>query len=197
VLTQVPTAGAKVRVLTRRGVGAGRGQVYDVRKSEDKRVLESTFTSGKHSDAVWELVWVDKGSERGEALVSVSSDGRVSLWTMSKGLENSDLIKLKRVASHKKAAAAAGAPPAAQPNTKKEAFISRCPCPRPLPLLCVVWPRPRGSPQTLFLGAPQGAPQGALRWASTRPPRAPSFCFSLPRPPPRGAAGAWDDDDGC
>ena len=97
-------------------------QVYDVRKLEDKRVLESTFTSGKHSDAVWEVVWVDKGSERGEALVSVSSDGRVSLWTMSKGLENSDLIKLKRLASHKKAA-----PAAQQANTKKEAFISRLP----------------------------------------------------------------------
>ena len=36
--------------------------VYDVRKAEDKRVLESTFTSGKHSDAVWEVVWVDKGN---------------------------------------------------------------------------------------------------------------------------------------
>jgi hypothetical protein len=45
---------------------------------------------------------VDKGSERGEALVSVSADGRVTQWTMSKGLENSDLIHLKRVSAHKK-----------------------------------------------------------------------------------------------
>ena len=45
---------------------------------QDKFVLESSFTSGKHSDAVWEVVWVDKGNERGETLVSVSSDGRVT-----------------------------------------------------------------------------------------------------------------------
>ena len=46
--------------------------------------------------------WVDKGPERAEALVSVSSDGRVTQWSMSKGLECSDLIKLKRVSTHKK-----------------------------------------------------------------------------------------------
>ena len=106
------------------GLYDGTVGVYDVRKPEDKRVLESSFTSGKHSDAVWEVVWVDKGTERAEALVSVSSDGRVTQWTMSKGLENSDLIKLKRVASHKKPPAA-GTGGGAPSSSAKEAFISR------------------------------------------------------------------------
>ena len=103
------------------GLYDGTVGVYDVRKAEDECVLESSFTTGKHSDAVWELVWLNKGPERGEALVSVSADGRVTQWTMSKGLEYSDLIKLKRVASHKKAGGGAGT----AAHNKKEAFISR------------------------------------------------------------------------
>ena len=30
-------------------------QVYDVRKEEDKPVLESGYGGGKHSDCVWEV----------------------------------------------------------------------------------------------------------------------------------------------
>ena len=54
---------------------------------------------------------------------------RVTQWSMSKGLENSDLIRLKRVAQNKKPPAqgvGAGGPgggPAT--NAKKESFISR------------------------------------------------------------------------
>lgn len=102
------------------GVGMydGTVAVYDVRKEEDKPVLESGYGGGKHSDCVWEVRWTDKdhGAERGEVLVSVSSDGRVAQWSMSKGLEHTDLIKLKRVNTQSKSAAA---------NTKREAFISR------------------------------------------------------------------------
>lgn len=57
--------------------------------------------------ALEQVRWVDKGPERAEALVSVSSDGRVTQWSMSKGLECSDLIKLKRVSTHKKVEACA------------------------------------------------------------------------------------------
>lgn len=84
------------------GMYDGRVAVYDVRKEDDKAVLEASYNGGKHSDSVWEVRWVDKGPERAEALVSVSSDGRVTQWSMSKGLECSDLIKLKRVSTHKK-----------------------------------------------------------------------------------------------
>ena len=84
--------------------------VFDVRKVDadnglTKPMLESGHGSGgKHTDPVWQLVWVNQGkdgqgAERGEMLVSISSDGRVTKWDMKKGLENQDLMKLKRVGS--------------------------------------------------------------------------------------------------
>ena len=54
---------------------------------------------GKHSDAVWEVQWVSKGgksTDKGEGLVSISSDGRIVEWSMKKGLEYTDLMNLKR-----------------------------------------------------------------------------------------------------
>jgi hypothetical protein len=60
---------------------------------------------------VWKLQWVERG-EVGESLISISTDGRVTQWSIKKGLEHTDLMKLKRV--HRRtiptaaAAAAAG-----------------------------------------------------------------------------------------
>ena len=45
--------------------------------------------------------WVQ---ERGEVLVSISTDGRVTQWNMKKGLENQDLMVLKRVTAAAKQA---------------------------------------------------------------------------------------------
>lgn len=48
---------------------------------------------GKHRETVWELKWVERervhGDEqsRGETLVSISTDGRVTQWIIRKGLE--------------------------------------------------------------------------------------------------------------
>jgi WD40 repeat protein len=73
--------------------------VYDVRKKGDTPVVENRESLGKHLDAVWEIKWVSKGgasADKGETLVSVSSDGRVVEWSMKKGLEYLDLILLKR-----------------------------------------------------------------------------------------------------
>ena len=49
-------------------------------------------------------------SERGEKLVSISSDGRITQWTMKKGLDHTDLIKLKKFPN-----------PAKQKDVKSEA----------------------------------------------------------------------------
>lgn len=38
-----------------------------------------------HTDAVWQVKWVAQG-ERGERLVSISTDGKVKVWSMKKGL---------------------------------------------------------------------------------------------------------------
>lgn len=44
-----------------------------------------------------QVKWVNKGVERGETLVSVSTDGRVVEWSMKKGLSFSPLMVLKRI----------------------------------------------------------------------------------------------------
>mmetsp|Transcript_24966 Transcript_24966/g.81789 ORF Transcript_24966/g.81789 Transcript_24966/m.81789 type:complete len:774 (+) Transcript_24966:69-2390(+) len=94
------------------GLYDGTVSVYDVRAPTDKPVLESGHTGGKHSDPVWKLRWVQSGSEQSESLVSISTDGRVTQWSIKKGLEFMDLMKLKRVAR-------------ARGGGKQEAFISR------------------------------------------------------------------------
>jgi WD40 repeat protein len=81
------------------GLYDGTVSIYDVRKPEDAPMLESGHTSGKHTDPVWGLKWVDEGKGQGEILVSISTDGRVTQWHMKKGLEHTDLMMLKRVAS--------------------------------------------------------------------------------------------------
>jgi WD40 repeat protein len=64
-------------------------------------------------EPVWQLAWIDKGAERGESLVSVSSDGRVAEWNMKKGLSSSTLMVLKRTSAPNRAAQ-----PGAAPNSK-------------------------------------------------------------------------------
>lgn len=43
--------------------------------------------SSRHSDAVWDVRWVDRGPEKipREQLLSIGGDGRVYQWTMKKG----------------------------------------------------------------------------------------------------------------
>jgi WD40 repeat protein len=70
--------------------------VFDVQRSgEDSEAsaLESDF---KHLDPVWGVQWIYQGDDRGESIVSVSSDGRVLQWSIKKGLEHTELTKLKR-----------------------------------------------------------------------------------------------------
>ena len=87
------------------GLYDGTVAIFDVRKMDSKPMLESGHgTGGKHTDPVWQLCWVDQGSEKGEILVSISSDGRVVKWDMKKGFENQDLMKLKRVTAPSKQA---------------------------------------------------------------------------------------------
>lgn len=70
--------------------------IYDVRKKDNKPVAESSQMLEKHIDTVWEVRWHDQGAEKGENLVSISSDGRIVEWSIKKGLEFRDLINLKK-----------------------------------------------------------------------------------------------------
>ncbi|CAG9331817.1 unnamed protein product [Blepharisma stoltei] len=70
--------------------------IYDVRKKDNKPVAESSQMLEKHIDTVWEVRWHDQGSEKGENLISISSDGRITEWSIKKGLECRDLLNLKK-----------------------------------------------------------------------------------------------------
>lgn len=95
------------------GVGFYNGTVavYDVRIGTNEPIMESGHSSGQHSDPVWQLQWVKQSSNQSENLVSISTDGRVTNWSIRKGLEYMDLMELKRVSK--------------TGGAKKEAFISR------------------------------------------------------------------------
>lgn len=104
------------------GLYDGTVAIYDVRAPTDKAILESGHgVPGKHSDPVWKVKWIKRGADRDETLVSISTDGRVTQWSLKKGLEYIDLMKLKRVA--RKTTVASGANNNSAPQT--EAFISR------------------------------------------------------------------------
>ena len=59
----------------------------------------------KHSGPVWQVKWVIKersmGDDKNENLVSISVDGRVLQWSIRKGFESTQLMKLKRMITPK------------------------------------------------------------------------------------------------
>ena len=57
--------------------------------------MHSTFPSLLAADPVWKVKWVDFG-DRGESLVSISTDSRVIRWSTAKGLERTLLMTLKK-----------------------------------------------------------------------------------------------------
>ncbi|CAD8093566.1 unnamed protein product [Paramecium sonneborni] len=74
--------------------------VWDIRRKSNKPITENKEMAGKHSDSVWEVQWIGKGAkgtDKGESLVSISSDSRIVEWSMKKGLEYTNLMNLKRV----------------------------------------------------------------------------------------------------
>ena len=63
----------------------GNVAIYDVRNPRDlEPMVKSSFATGKHADPVWKVQWVDHAAEHGEGLVSISTDGRVSQWSIKK-----------------------------------------------------------------------------------------------------------------
>ena len=82
------------------GLHDGTVSVYDARVPTTAPFLKSGGgVPGKHSDPVWQVRWVPAGGDRdASALVSISTDGRVTQWKLTKGLEHVDLMRLTRVA---------------------------------------------------------------------------------------------------
>lgn len=70
-----------------------------------------------------QVKWLDRGADRDEVLISISTDGRVTQWSITKGLEYSDLMMLKRVA--RKSTVNPKAKNAVASNVNQVPFISR------------------------------------------------------------------------
>eukprot|EP00210_Caulerpa_lentillifera_P001431 g1373.t1 len=78
------------------GMHDGTIALYDIHKKSGKEIMHSRASDGRHTEPVWQLEWKQEGDNE-QKLVSVSGDGRVTCWSISKGLDHIDLIKLKRI----------------------------------------------------------------------------------------------------
>lgn len=59
--------------------------VYDISNRTKRPIYSSSLRSGKHSDPVWQVCWHDCGGPSKELdFYSISTDGKVANWTMSK-----------------------------------------------------------------------------------------------------------------
>uniref|UniRef100_A0A8C1W7J6 Dynein axonemal intermediate chain 4 n=1 Tax=Cyprinus carpio TaxID=7962 RepID=A0A8C1W7J6_CYPCA len=82
------------------GMYDGTIAIYNVQTTEQTPIIDSSDCANMHACPVWQLRWVDHdtglaGEDKGEMLISVSGDGRISKWIHYKGLECVDLMKLK------------------------------------------------------------------------------------------------------
>ncbi|XP_077641661.1 dynein axonemal intermediate chain 4 [Lonchura striata] len=89
------------------GTADGRVAIYDVRSRGDAALLDSSASLNKHKGPVWQLRWVeqDRGAaagDKGERLMCISGDGRVTQWFIQQRLDCSDVMKIKRTESGKK-----------------------------------------------------------------------------------------------
>jgi WD40 repeat protein len=109
------------------GLYDGTVQVFNIRSTVNSPILDSLENPNKHLSAVWELMWVERdkgtGEEKGEVLISGSGDGRITQWTIRKGFESLDMLKLKRVNVAKQSTVASKK--GNEASKKSDALISR------------------------------------------------------------------------
>jgi hypothetical protein len=68
------------------GLYNGTVMVYDIRIKGEKNnpIYQSTVRTKKHTDPVWEVRWNKKEPNREMSFHSISSDGRITRWTLMK-----------------------------------------------------------------------------------------------------------------
>lgn len=95
-----PTAPALIAV----GCYDGTVMVFDIRlKSNNKPIYQSTVRTNKHTDPVWQVRWVNDENAKNLSFYSISSDGRVTSWSLMKNkLEAEEVVKLKLMVDHDK-----------------------------------------------------------------------------------------------
>jgi dynein intermediate chain 1 len=96
------------------GLYDGTVMVYDIRlKGNNKPIYHSTVRTNKHTDPVWQIKW-NTDDSKSLNFYSISSDGRVTNWTLMKNkLEPEEVIKLRFVNSDNKGLS----------DNQKEAFM--------------------------------------------------------------------------
>jgi len=97
------------------GLYDGTVMVFDIRlKGNNKPIYMSTVRSAKHTDPVWQIRWNCDENIKNLNFYSISSDGRVTNWTLMKNkLEAEEVIKLRLVIDENKGLV----------ENKKEAFL--------------------------------------------------------------------------
>ena len=70
----------------------GTVMVFDVRLPAKKPLYCSTIKSGKHNDPVWQVQWQEEEIGKDLHFLSISSDGQVASWTMSKNELKMELV---------------------------------------------------------------------------------------------------------
>lgn len=85
----------------------GTVRVFDVRRKENKPIFTCDIRSGKHTDPCWEVKWArDDGANKDLSFYSISSDGKVANWIMTKSELKMELVMTLKLTG---AAGASGA----------------------------------------------------------------------------------------
>jgi len=76
----------------------GTVMVFDVRNKVNRPIYASNIKTGKHTDPVWQVSWQEEDLAKELNFFSISSDGRVANWTMSKNeLKMETIMQLKLI----------------------------------------------------------------------------------------------------
>jgi dynein intermediate chain 1 len=78
----------------------GSVHVYDISSTATKPIYSSTISTGQHNDPVWQVNWQKEEPGKDLNFYSISSDGNVYNWSMSKNeLDMEPVIQLKFIPS--------------------------------------------------------------------------------------------------
>lgn len=78
----------------------GTVMVFDVRVKGNRPIYNSSIRTGKHTDPVWQVHWQEEDLAKELNFFSISSDGQVASWIMSKNeLKMEPVMQLKLVAT--------------------------------------------------------------------------------------------------
>ena len=77
----------------------GEIMIFDLRNNSNKPIADSSEVKDKHTDIVWECKWIERPNDKNEIIITTSSDGKVKEWSLKKGLEVTDLLKMKKSTS--------------------------------------------------------------------------------------------------